>query len=131
MATADPKYIRSLVRIARDAHGQIDGARVAAILQALAQQPPREHRAVLRAFQRVVGRELAQGEVVIEHAGELDATAVAAIKATLEQHYGRSLTTRAIASPTLLAGFRARVGDDVWDTSATGRLARLTTALSA
>jgi len=131
MASADPKYIRSLVLIARGAHGRIEGSRVAAILQALAKQPPRHHRTVLRSFHRVIARELAQGEAVIEHAGELDAAAVAAIQASLEQHYGRSLTTRTLPAPQLLAGFRARVGDDVWDTSATGRLTRLSAALSA
>jgi len=130
-ASPDPKYIRSLVRIARNADGRIDPERVSAILQALAKSPPRDHRAVLRAFHHAVARELSRSEAVIEYAGDLSSEALAAIGATLEKHYGRSLTLRPRPSPALLAGFRARVGDDLWDVSAAGRLARLGTALSA
>ena len=133
MAAARPaqKTIRSLVRIARGEDGRIDPARVSAILQTLAKKPPRHHRALLRAFHTVVGRELANTEAVIEYAGELSSTALGQIGASLEAHYGRPLSLRPRPAPELLAGFRARVGDDLWDVSVAGRLARLGSALSA
>lgn len=129
-ASPDPKTIRSLVRIARGEDGRIDPERVAAVLQALAKNPPRDHRGVLRAFHRAVAREVARAEAVVEHAGELAPEALQQIGAALEQRYGRKLALRQRPAPELLAGFRARVGDDLWDVSAVGKLARLSSALA-
>lgn len=53
----------------------------------------------------------------------------AALEKELEKHLGRKLRTRFHTDPELVGGFRAQVGDQVYDGSIRGRLARLRQAL--
>ncbi|MFE6925902.1 F0F1 ATP synthase subunit delta [Nocardia sp. NPDC057663] len=52
------------------------------------------------------------------------------LSASLQRIYGKAVTVHVQVDPTLLSGVVVRVGDDVIDGSATGRLERLRRALS-
>jgi hypothetical protein len=81
--------------------------------------------AVLRAYQRLVRAEYATGQAVIEHAGPIADSLVQSIATTMTRRYGRAVAGVAKANPSLLAGLRVRVGDDVYESSVSQQLAGL------
>jgi F-type H+-transporting ATPase subunit delta len=111
--------------------GTVAPDRVAAVLDALAKRHPSHRlRPILRAYLGAVRREVARGEARIEHAGPLSPEAAAAIADHFSKALGRPVKPVAARHDALLAGFRVRVGDDVTDLSAAGRLERLARALA-
>ncbi len=112
--------------------GAVSAERVGAVLGALAKsRPAHELRPVLKAYLSAVRREVVRSEVRVEHAGPLAPEALAAIAAALSRAAGRPLRPVARRDDSLLAGLRARVGDDVLDLTALGRLERLERSLAA
>lgn len=112
--------------------GAVSTERVGAVLAALAKsRPAHELRPVLRAYLAAVRREVARAEARVEHAGPLSPESLAAIAAALSRGAGRPLRPVARRDDKLLAGLRVRVGDDVLDLTALGRLQRLERSLAA
>lgn len=72
-----------------------------------------------------------QGVVIAEVASarSLSQAERQALEAQLEKRLGRKLRTRYRTDPELVGGFRAQVGDQVYDGSLRGRLQRLRQAL--
>jgi len=62
---------------------------------------------------------------VVSTPGSLSAQALQEISAKYTAIYGRSVTAEVKVDPSLIAGVRVRVGDDVYDASVSGRLQRL------
>jgi F-type H+-transporting ATPase subunit delta len=105
--------------------GQLDRARISAVVKALIDQKPRNYRQILDAYRRLIRLEVEKRTATIESATELAPEASTAIVANLKRKYGIDLTTQFIVNPELLGGMRIRVGNDVWDSSVRNRLARL------
>ncbi len=105
--------------------GQLDRARVSAVVKALIEQKPRNYAKILDAYKRLIRLEVEKRTATIESATELSPEASAAIVTNLKRKYGIDLTTQFIVNPELLGGMRIRVGNDVWDSSVRNRLARL------
>ena len=70
-------------------------------------------------------------DAVVYSAFPIDAQALQEVSATLEQRFGRKLTTRVEIDPALIGGIRAVVGDEVLDTSVKARLEQMKAALTA
>ena len=111
----------------------VDGAvstdRVAGVLEYIEKHRPANAMAVLRAYHRLVAVDVARGQAVIEHAGAISDTALAAIAAAMTQKYRRNVTALARKNDSLLAGLRVRVGDDTYESSVAGQLAVLAAAV--
>ena len=121
-----------LVEISRGADGRVDSARVKTVLTALAETFPAQIlRPLLKTFYAAVARELRFSEARIEFAGALPAGATNALAARFSEIYGRAIVPVAEENPALLGGVRAQVGDDVYDATLAGALARLHRTLSA
>ena len=105
--------------------GQLDRARVSAIVKALIDQKPRNYAAILDTYKRLIRLEVEKRTATIESATELTPEASAAIVANLKRKYGIDLATQFVVNPELLGGMRIRVGSDVWDSSVRNRLQRL------
>lgn len=103
--------------------------RVAGVLAYLEKHPPSRPLAVLRAYHRLVAREIARSRAVVQHAGEVGPAMLGAIEGAMSQKYHRPVTAEARRDDALIAGLRVRVGDDVYEASAAGRLAALAAAL--
>jgi F-type H+-transporting ATPase subunit delta len=110
-------------------NGQITAERVAGVLAYVEKIQPPQIVAVLKAYQRLVTAELARGQAVVEHAGAVSPAALQAIAAALSKKYGRPVASTAKANPSLLAGLRIRVGDDVYENSVAGQLGALSAAV--
>lgn len=128
-AAARTEAKRLLALSQRD--GAVEPECVGAVLAALAKRHPAHRlRPLLRAYLGAVRREISRSEARIEHAGPLSAESAAAIAAHFTKALGRAVRPVPSRQDALLAGFRVRVGDDVTDLSAAGRLERLARSLA-
>jgi F-type H+-transporting ATPase subunit delta len=103
--------------------------RVAGILDYIAAHPPANPILVLRAYHRLISAELARSAAVVEHAGPITDSILKEIAAALTAKYKRPVTVVSKSNPSLLAGLRVQLGDDVIDASAAGHLAALADAV--
>ena len=110
-------------------NGDVSADRVTGILQYIEKHRPAHSVAILKAYQRLIGSEIARTEARIEHAGPADASMLANIAASMTNKYGRRITSVARRNDALLAGLRVRVGDDVYESSVAGQLATLASAV--
>ena len=112
-------------------NGVVSPERVNAVLSALTKsRKPHELRPLLRGYLSAIRREVAKGEARVEFAGVLPEAVKTALGERLAAVYNRPVTVVASRNDVLIAGFRARIGDDVYDASAAGHLAKLSAALA-
>ena len=117
-------YARQLLQISL-VDGRVSSEQVAGILAYLEQNPPTRLSTILVAYHKLIALELAKSEARVEHAGHVAPEALAAIAVSLGQRYGRPVTAVAKSNPSLIAGLRVRIGDDVYESSVAGQLAAL------
>ena len=110
-------------------NGELSAERVAGVLEYVEKHRPAHLVAVLKAYQRLVGAEVARRQAVIEHAGPVSDALLASIETAMTQRYGRRITGVPRRDDRLLAGLRVRVGDDVYESSVAGQLATLAAAV--
>jgi F-type H+-transporting ATPase subunit delta len=122
------KEIRQLAREmlrASFTDGQLDGGKIASLVQSLITKHPRHFMDVLQYYKRLLRLEIEKRHARIEGATQLAPEAAVDIVARLKRKYGEDLTTEFVVDPTLLGGVRVRVGSDVWDGTLRNRLERL------
>jgi F-type H+-transporting ATPase subunit delta len=105
--------------------GEVSAERVTAILATLRANPPRDAKAVLRVYAKLIKRAIAGQTVTVESAVALEPSSLTAISEHFSQQYARPVTVQSVINPSLIAGLRARIGDDLYDASISGRLERL------
>lgn len=120
-------FVKQLVQLSL-VDGCVSAEQVAGILEYLEKNPPANPLASLQAYHKAIAVEIAKGEARVEHAGPVTAEALAAIASALSKRYARPVSPLATANPTLLAGLRVRIGDDVYESSVAGQLAALSSA---
>lgn len=101
---------------------------VTAVLQGLDKYPPRNYKAVLREYLRLIRKQIDRSEAKVEYAGALPSDLLNSIEASLSAHYGRPITTVTKENKSLIAGWRIRVDSDVYDASISTRLNQLAKA---
>lgn len=106
-------------------NGEVSAERVAGVLGWVEKHAPRQSLALLKAYQHRIATELAKSRAVVEHAGQMNPAALAAVEAAMTKKYSRKVTAVAQPSAALLAGLRVRVGSDVYESSVAGQLAAL------
>lgn len=111
------------------ANGTVSADQVAGVLAYVEKHRPANTTAVLKAYQRLITAEVARGQALVEHAGAVADATLASIAAAMTKKYSRPITAAVKPSPALLAGFRIRVGDDVYESSVAGQLAALAAAV--
>jgi len=118
---------RRLVELATE-NGKLSNERVETVLETLSANPPRNHLAIVRRFRHAVERFDREHTLVIESATELSESTAANLLDAYSKRYDRTLSLDQTVNPSLIAGMRLRVGDDVYDFSVRGRLASLSPA---
>ncbi|MCC6414940.1 MAG: F0F1 ATP synthase subunit delta [Opitutaceae bacterium] len=106
-------------------NGAVSAAQVEGVLAYLEKHPPANPLAVLRAYQRLIARELAKSEAVVEHAGSVNEGILRSLEGAFTQKYKRQVTTKAVHNAELIAGLRLRIGDDIYEASIAGQLEQL------
>lgn len=123
------EFAKQLFRMSLE-NGELSPERVNGVLVALEKSPPRHHLATLKAYLKLVEREVAKSTVVISHAGQLTPDIISNIKTQMEGKYGRKLDTVERDDPDLIAGLRVVVDCDVYDASIQSALSTLKSSLS-
>ena len=106
-------------------NGTVSAAQVEGVLAYLEKHPPANPLAVLRAYQRLIARELAKSELVVEHAGPIADGILRTLEGALTQKYKRQITAKSVHNAELIAGLRLRIGDDIYEASVAGQLEQL------
>lgn len=119
------KYSKKLAHISLDEQGAVDGDRVNAVLECLKQNPPKGFRKILQHYKNYIQQELAKTHAVVEHAGELEASATGKIQESLSKRFNRSIQAKSVATPSLIAGVRVTLADHVWEHSVSNSLNNL------
>lgn len=120
---------KKLARLSLDAGGQISTERVQAVLSSLGSQTVRARRALLKAYLHYLQIEDRRSRLLVEHAGDISPSELESMRDRLGKKYGRTLRLETRVNAALIAGLRASVGDDIYESSVAGRLAALQSAL--
>ena len=111
-------------------NGQLDNAKVLALVAKTISTKPRQYQSALKNYQRLLRLELERHHAFIESAEPLDLSIRAQILVGLRAKYGSSVTADFTVTPELIGGIRIRLGSDVWDSSVSGRLTALEQSLT-
>ncbi|MFZ9683259.1 MAG: F0F1 ATP synthase subunit delta [Cephaloticoccus sp.] len=106
-------------------NGAVSAAQVEGVLAYLEKHPPAQPKQVLLAYRRLIARELAKSEVIVEHAGPVTDGILRSLEGALTQKYKRQVTASAVQNAALIAGLRLRIGDDIYEASVAGQLEQL------
>ncbi len=122
-----------LAELSRGSAGEIEEACVRSVLaEAEKAFPPRILRTILKFFYAEIARELRFSEARIEFAGTpLPGETAQALAAHFSKIYSRTIAPAPAENPQILGGLRVQVGDDVYDASLAGTLAKLRRSLLA
>ncbi|MCC5838772.1 MAG: F0F1 ATP synthase subunit delta [Opitutales bacterium] len=102
-----------------------------ALERVLRGRPVTFRRAFLVYLRRCLVRGLRERELLVEHAGPVDAAEVETLRTKLEATSPHSLSARLQPNDDLLGGLRLSIGDIVYDASVAGRLRALEAATAA
>lgn len=119
------KLAGRLLILCRDEEGRISAERVDAVLAALRKNPPRDYRAVLQFLSFLAEREVAASTARVVSGKELSPDSIERIRSTFSEKYARSIDVENREDPSLIAGTRVQVGDDVYEISISSRLASI------
>jgi hypothetical protein len=123
-------FTKRLARLSLGEDGQIDPARAEAVLGSLRAHPVRLQRALLKAYLRYLEIEDQRGRLLYEYAGIISPAELESLHERFNKKYGRALRLELKNDADLLAGLRVSIGDDVFEYSASNRLANLQAALA-
>jgi F-type H+-transporting ATPase subunit delta len=119
---------RQLFRLSLD-KGLVSAERVEGVLAYVEKHKPARPVAVLKAYERMIAAELSRSEALVEHAGAVPAAALASISDFLSKKYSRKITAVSRPNPSLIAGLRVHIGDDIYESSVAGQLDALAASL--
>lgn len=118
------KLAKKLVELSKEANGVVTQSKVGEVLAGLKEVTVRRYLLVLKTYLYYLRREIALQTAVVSTPGALSPESLDAIAAKFTAQYGRPIAAQTRIDPSLIAGVRVRVGDDVYDASVAGRLKR-------
>jgi F-type H+-transporting ATPase subunit delta len=122
------EFAKQLFRLSFDGPN-LSEARIGAVLDYIERHRPANPVMVLKTYRRLVAGEIARHRAVVEHGGPVSESVLESIGSLLTQRYGRTVTAVSQPNPSLIAGLRVRVGDDIYESSIAGQLAGLATSV--
>lgn len=122
------QFAKKLVELSKD-QGALNEQRVAEVLSAIKDSKHRQPVRLLKAYLSQVRRELALETARVSTPTPLGPEALAALESGFSAQYNRPIRVVAEEEPSLIAGLRVRVGDDLYDASLVGRLQRLASSV--
>ncbi len=128
--TKTKKVAKKLLALSLDEEGRVDEAKVRSILDSLREDPPSNHRTLLKEYQSEARRYLptVQCGLEVPEAGQGEVSQILTGKVNASQ--GNNFSVDSSQNPRLIAGYKLRVGDDVYEDSIDQRLENLRKSLS-
>ena len=84
---------------------------------------------VLDAWQKTINDQLGVAVAEVRTAHELNAAESERLRSALEKKFGRRMQLKVQTDPSLIAGFVAQVGSDVYDASTAGQISKFRQSL--
>ena len=109
-------------------NGRIDSERVSAILKELRENPPFKHIEILKRFGFLVRRHMSSYQVRLEFK-DGDGSEITSSLCQKNLINENATDVQAVDCPSLIAGFRVKIGDDVYEDSIANRLNNVRKAL--
>ena len=128
--TKNKKVAKKLLALSLDEAGRVDEAKVRSILDSLREDPPSNLRALLREYQSETRRYLptVQCGLEVPEIGQGKVSSILSDKINASDSGTFSLNSS--HNPRLIAGYKLKVGDDVYEDSIDQRLENLRKSLS-
>jgi len=124
------KIAKKLLSLSLDEEGRVDESKVRSILDSLRQDPPSNHRTLLHEYQSVTRRYLPSVQCGLEVPAGVDDQVNQTLSDKVNASQGNNFSIDSSQNPRLIAGYKLRVGDDVYEDSIDQRLENLRKSLS-
>mgnify|MGYP001274778623 CR=1 FL=1 len=130
--TKTKKVAKKLLSLSLDEEGRVDEEKVRSILDSLREDPPSNHRALLKEYQSETRRFLPTVKCGLEvpQAGPGLGEVSQILTGKVNASQGNNFSIDSSQNPRLIAGYKLRVGDDVYEDSIEQRLENLRKSLS-
>ena len=121
---------KNLVEISLNEEGRVDPGKIKLILAELRNKPISHALPILRNFLSVVKTKIDSYEGYLEKVDPFSDSSSNIISENISQAHGRKIDFVIEENKALIAGFRLRIGDDVYEDSIASRIARLKKSLT-
>jgi len=124
------KVAQKLLSLSLDEEGRVDEAKVRSILDSLRADPPSNHRSLLKEYQSQTRRYLPSYQCGLEvpEVGQGEVSTILSDKINASDASSFSLDSS--HNSRLIAGYKLKIGDDVYEDSIDQRLENLRKSLS-
>ena len=121
---------KRLVEISLNEEGRVDPEKISSILAELRNKPMSHSLPVLRNFLSLIKTKINSYEGYLEKADPSSDSSSNLISENISQAHGKRIDFVIEENNSLIAGFRLRIGDDVYEDSIASRIARLKKSLT-
>lgn len=121
---------KRLVEISLNEEGRVDPEKINLILAELRNKPMSHSLPVLRNFLSLIKTKVNSYEGYLEKADPSSDSSSNLISENISQAHGKRIDFVIEENNSLIAGFRLRIGDDVYEDSIASRIARLKKSLT-
>ena len=128
--TKTKKIAKKLLSLSLDEEGRVEETKVRSILDSLREDPPSNYRALLREYQSETRRYLPTFQCDLEVSAGVDGQVNRTLSDKVNSSQGNNFSIDSSQNPRLIAGYKLRVGDDVYEDSIDQRLENLRKSLS-
>ena len=128
--TKTKKIAKKLLSLSLDEEGRVEETKVRSILDSLREDPPSNYRTLLREYQSETRRYLPTFQCDLEVSAGVDGQVNRTLSDKVNSSQGNNFSIDSSQNPRLIAGYKLRVGDDVYEDSIDQRLENLRKSLS-
>ncbi len=122
--------VRELVNKSSNEHGIIEMSLVNEVLSGLRECKPTGHRDILKAYLFEIRKTLRKQLVEVEFGCQPNESLISSLKSKLDTITSHSLDLQVSKNDQLIAGYRVRLVDDVFEDSIQSRLSKLSQSLT-
>ena len=122
--------VRELVNKSSNEHGIIEMPLVKEVLSGLRECKPTGHRDILKAYLFEIRKTLRKQLVEVEFGCQPNESLISSLKSKLDTITSHSLDLQVSKNDQLIAGYRVRLVDDVFEDSIQSRLSKLSQSLT-
>lgn len=129
MLSKSNSLVREIVKISTGESGLVEHSRVEDVLSALREINPSGHREILKSYLVEIRKKLRLQLVEVEVGCQPNESLISGLKSKLAKHTSGSLELKVSQNNHLIAGYRLRLVDDVFEDSIQSRLRKLSQSL--
>ena len=122
--------VRKLVNKSANEHGIIEMPLVKEVLSGLRECKPTGHRDILKAYLLEIRKTLRNQLVEVEFGCQPNESLITSLKSKLDTITSHSIDLQVSKNDQLIAGYRVRLVDDVFEDSIQSRLSKLSQSLT-